>query len=190
VDKSSIVLNISAPQRTRRSSNILNITCTPCEKKFSTSAPPTKTFSYFRPVNRFVHLINCILMAFSKAHLFPAPYYHFSLLCKATSHPARIAILRIIFEDERSAVPVSDFVQAIPLTRPAISAHLKVLRDMHILSCAGKGPAVIYSLNPELPNSNKRIIQLVMKASAAENEALWQEMRALASRRMIGTSPR
>lgn len=128
-------------------------------------------------------------MAFSKAHKFQPSDYHFSLLCKALSHPARIAMLRKIIRNTEVKQPVDILALDIPLSRPAISQHLKILRDMHILKCEGFGPSITYWLNPDLPNTYWGIIHLMFQTDVKYDENYARELGVISSRRSIGTAP-
>lgn len=99
-------------------------------------------------------------MAFSKAYRFTPEEYHFSLMCKALAHPARLKLLSNIAKHE-----IADFKQAsngIPLTLPTIFQHIKVLREMNVIICTDVRPNVLYEINYDLPNTTIGLIQLAM----------------------------
>ncbi len=100
-------------------------------------------------------------MSFSKARFFTQTDFHFSMLCHALSHPARIAILRKLIEEQ--CCSTSGFTKEMPLCRASVSQHLMILREMHILQCAQQYPTVLYSLNPNLPATYRAIIDMILK---------------------------
>ena len=55
----------------------------------------------------------------------------------------RLKIIRFIGEEERS---VSEIVQAINLSQPLVSHHLKTLRNREFLEANRKGPFILYKL--------------------------------------------
>jgi DNA-binding transcriptional ArsR family regulator len=128
-------------------------------------------------------------MAFSKAHVFSPAYYHFSLLCKALSHPARIEIVQKVFDRDPEMIPAHDLSANLPIIRSSASEHLKILRDMHILKCEGLGPRVTYCLNTELPNTCQGIGKLISLANEKHDPLYWSELPLIASRRTIGAIP-
>lgn len=59
----------------------------------------------------------------------------------AVAEPQRRAILRFLAADER---PVGDIVNALELTQPSVSKHLRVLRDVNLVSTRRDGRQVLY----------------------------------------------
>jgi DNA-binding transcriptional ArsR family regulator len=64
---------------------------------------------------------------------------------KALSDGTRRAILDLIREHPR---PVNDLAHAFPVSRPAISKHLRVLRSAQLIKESRKGRIRLYELNP------------------------------------------
>jgi ArsR family transcriptional regulator len=65
-------------------------------------------------------------------------------LFHALSDPARQDIILLLAEKER--LTVNEIAEAATLSRPAISHHLKVLRDTGLVGIEQKGTQRIYSL--------------------------------------------
>jgi ArsR family transcriptional regulator len=128
-------------------------------------------------------------MAFSKAHRFKASDYHYSLLCKALSHPVRIVILRKLIECPDSSLSVEQLSAGIPLVNSTISQHLKMLRDMHILRCEGMGRSLDYSINSDLPNTSWGVIQLVLQSDVKYDHLYDLELPLIGSRRTTWAVP-
>jgi len=55
----------------------------------------------------------------------------------------RLKIIKFIGEDERS---VSEIVEAIGLSQPLVSHHLRILREREILQTKRNGPFIYYKL--------------------------------------------
>lgn len=129
------------------------------------------------------------LMAFTKAHKFDPDIYHFSLMCGALSHPARVIILKRLMNLHGESANVAELTRDLPLSKQAISEHLKILREMSIVCCEEKTPFVYYSMNPELINTVMGLFMLVTQASLKLDEQYVEELKAVGIRRMIGTTP-
>ena len=118
------------------------------------------------------------IMAFSKAHRFEQSDFHFSLVCHALSHPARIAILRML--QEHSRLPVNRLRQGIPLGNSAFSQHLKILREMHILQCEEKFLTIYYWLNPEVPETQSALKDLLNRSKSYFPQTNSNELSSIA----------
>ena len=55
---------------------------------------------------------------------------------------------RILSELKRKPRSVNELVEALGAGQPAVSKHLKVLREAGFVSCSGDGQQRIYSLQP------------------------------------------
>jgi DNA-binding transcriptional ArsR family regulator len=65
---------------------------------------------------------------------------------EAIAEPTRRAVLDLLLEKERSA---GDLVAAFPrLTQPAVSRHLRVLREAGLVSVRAEAQQRIYALEP------------------------------------------
>ena len=65
---------------------------------------------------------------------------------EAIAEPTRRAVLDLLLEGERSA---GDLVAAFPgLTQPAVSRHLRVLREAGLVSVRAEAQKRIYALEP------------------------------------------
>lgn len=66
-------------------------------------------------------------------------------MCKALSHPARIAIMRILAE--RNSCVCGELVTTLPLAQATISQHLKELKDAGLIRGDVDGPRVCYCID-------------------------------------------
>ena len=64
----------------------------------------------------------------------------------AVAEPRRRQILDLLARGER---PVNDVVAALHLTQPQVSTHLRVLREVGLVSVRGSGQQRLYTLNAE-----------------------------------------
>lgn len=64
----------------------------------------------------------------------------------AVAEPRRRAILDLLTHGER---PVNDVVAALGLGQPQVSKHLRVLREVGLVSVRGVGQQRVYKLNAE-----------------------------------------
>jgi DNA-binding transcriptional ArsR family regulator len=63
---------------------------------------------------------------------------------RALAHPARRAMLRLAWDAERSS---SEIAQAVALSRPAASQHLRVLRDAGLVAVRVDGNQRLYRVD-------------------------------------------
>jgi DNA-binding transcriptional ArsR family regulator len=84
-------------------------------------------------------------MAYSKAHFFDPLTYNQSFWSKALSHPARIIILTYLLE--HGITPFYVFAKIIPLARPTISQHIRILRQAGLIDSFEMYPNTYYQLN-------------------------------------------
>jgi ArsR family transcriptional regulator, arsenate/arsenite/antimonite-responsive transcriptional repressor len=68
-------------------------------------------------------------------------------MCKALSHPARIAIMRILAE--RNSCVCGELVTTLPLAQATISQHLKELKEAGLIRGDVDGPRVCYCIDPK-----------------------------------------
>lgn len=64
----------------------------------------------------------------------------------ALADPTRRAVLDLL---RRGGQPAGDIATAFPISRPAISKHLRVLREAHLVSEHREGRRRLYRLNAE-----------------------------------------
>ena len=68
-------------------------------------------------------------------------------MCKALSHPARIAILRILARN--NSCYCGDIVDELPLSQSTVSQHLKELKEAGIIKGEIEGAKVCYCIDFE-----------------------------------------
>ena len=64
----------------------------------------------------------------------------------ALADPTRRAVLDLLRQGSR---PAGEIASAFPISRPAISRHLRLLRRAHLVSERRQGRHRVYELNPE-----------------------------------------
>lgn len=86
--------------------------------------------------------------------------------CKVLSHPARIAILRILAEKkEIKTGNISDFL---PISRPTVSRHLKELKEAEIIRGEIDGLQIHYCLNTEKITEIQRVIPSFLQSCISD----------------------
>ncbi|HEY8686294.1 MAG TPA: metalloregulator ArsR/SmtB family transcription factor [Chloroflexota bacterium] len=65
---------------------------------------------------------------------------------QALSEPSRQAILDLLRDGER---PVGDLVDRLPLSQPAVSKHLRVLKQAGMVEVRIEGQRRLYRIRPE-----------------------------------------
>ncbi len=95
-------------------------------------------------------------------------------LCKVFTSPARIRILNLLRDGEKS---VGDLAEAINLPQPNVSQHLTVMRHRGIVTSQKEGATVYYRLtNPKVLKAFD-IIREVLKEHLAEASRLTKRGR-------------
>src|SRR5262249_3450521 len=72
--------------------------------------------------------------------------YYSEAAFHALADPTRRAVLDLLRQGSR---PAGEIAQAFPVSRPAISKHLRLLRRAHLVSERRQGRHRYYQLNPE-----------------------------------------
>jgi len=84
-------------------------------------------------------------MANHKKGEFASTDQHISMVAKALSHPARIAILRILAL--RKQFTCGEIVEVLPLAQPTVSHHLKELMESGLITVTIDGKKSLYDVN-------------------------------------------
>lgn len=64
----------------------------------------------------------------------------------AIAEPHRRAILELVYERERA---VNEVVEELDLRQPSVSKHLRVLKEVNLVTVRRRGRQRLYSANPE-----------------------------------------
>jgi DNA-binding transcriptional ArsR family regulator len=86
-------------------------------------------------------------MGASKLNIYNDKINNLALVAKVFAHPARIAILQYISNQE--ACICNDIVDEIGLSQPTISQHLKVIKEVGLLKGSFEGKSICYCLDVE-----------------------------------------
>lgn len=99
-----------------------------------------------------------------------------ALVAAALADPMREAIVRLLVDGERS---VGEIAERLPVSRPAVSKHLRVLEGAGLASARAEGTRRLYTVDPA-----------ALAALRDELDRLWQ--RALARYALVAdnTTPR
>ncbi|KAA5544941.1 ArsR/SmtB family transcription factor [Adhaeribacter rhizoryzae] len=92
-------------------------------------------------------------MTYSKATAFTAEEQQLATLAKALSHPARIAIIKLLAQ-QKTCIS-GDIAQDLPLSRTTVSQHLQELKAIGLIKGEIDGLKVCYCLNPEMMKQGK-----------------------------------
>ncbi|HRG83346.1 MAG TPA: metalloregulator ArsR/SmtB family transcription factor [Chitinophagaceae bacterium] len=84
-------------------------------------------------------------MAFHKKEEFTVKEQELAAFAKAMSHPARIAILKILAQ--RNECICGEIVDVLPLAQSTVSQHLKELKEAGLISGSVDGPRSCYCIN-------------------------------------------
>jgi DNA-binding transcriptional ArsR family regulator len=75
----------------------------------------------------------------------PPPSYSPEAVFSALADPTRRAVLDLL---RRGSLPAGRIAQAFPVSRPAVSKHLRLLRRAHLVEERRHGRHRVYQLNP------------------------------------------
>ncbi len=107
-------------------------------------------------------------MAITKVNEFNAKEREIAALCKALSHPARIAISNFLIK--RRECICSDVVNELPLSQSTVSQHLKELKNAGLIVGDIDGPRVCYCIDQKSWNEAGRIINLFLSQETIQAE--------------------
>src|SRR6187455_2070838 len=84
-------------------------------------------------------------MAFNKKEEFGKKEQELADLAKAMSHPARVAILKILAQ--KNECICGEIVEVLPLAQSTVSQHLKELLNAGVICGTVDGPKSCYCIN-------------------------------------------
>lgn len=84
-------------------------------------------------------------MAFNKKEEFGKKEQELADLAKALSHPARIAILKVLAQKQECIC--GEIVDVLPLAQSTVSQHLKELKNAGLIEGTLDGPRSCYCIN-------------------------------------------
>lgn len=84
-------------------------------------------------------------MAFNKKEEFSKKDQELATVAKALSHPARIAILKVLAKTNECIC--GDIVELLPLAQSTVSQHLKELKHAGLIVGSLDGPRSCYCIN-------------------------------------------
>lgn len=84
-------------------------------------------------------------MAFSKKAEFKDDEIAIAAFAKAISHPARVAILKVVAESQSCIC--GQIVEVLPLAQSTVSQHLKELKDVGLIDGTVDGAKSCYCIN-------------------------------------------
>jgi DNA-binding transcriptional ArsR family regulator len=94
---------------------------------------------------------------------------------KVLGHPARIRVLEVLRDGERS---VGDLVPVIGIESSHLSQQLGILRRANIVQARKEGSAVFYSVTDESIFELLDVARRIITSSLAESQGLLDELRA------------
>lgn len=96
-------------------------------------------------------------MAFSKAEKFDEQEIILARYAKALSHPARVAILRLLSKQDYCYC--GDIVEDLPIAQSTVSQHLKELKNAGLIEGEITPPKVRYCINKENYENAKQLFK-------------------------------
>jgi DNA-binding transcriptional ArsR family regulator len=99
---------------------------------------------------------------------------------EALGDPHRRAILRSLAEGERS---VGELAASMPISRPAVSRHLRVLREAGLVQEEARGTRRIYSLHADGIDAVRAYLEQVWGEAATRFRLMAENTRPTRERR-------
>ena len=87
---------------------------------------------------------------------------------EALSDPHRISIVEMLREEPR---PVREIADRLPISRPAVSRHLRVLKSAGIVEDTAAGTRRVYSLRPEALAEARKYLEELWSTALSRFEA-------------------
>lgn len=104
---------------------------------------------------------NQLIMAFSKAQSYREHYREISFYARALSYPGRAEILETL--QFKGPSTVEDVARFHPISLPAISQHLKILRDAGLLEWEEKYPYTYYWIHKKNMRRAKKCLIMFLR---------------------------
>ncbi len=79
---------------------------------------------------------------------------------KALGHPARLAILKYLYDNECSYI--KDLIKEIPMAQSTISQHIKELKDAGLIEGINELPKIKYCINDSNWSRAKQLLQALL----------------------------
>ncbi|HQW11798.1 MAG TPA: metalloregulator ArsR/SmtB family transcription factor [Saprospiraceae bacterium] len=102
-------------------------------------------------------------MGYSKANEFSLKDKQLARIAKALSHPARIAIIKLLLK--KRACICGDIVDVLPLSQATVSQHLKELKDAGLIKGEIDGPRICYCIDERKWRQSEKSINGFFQAS-------------------------
>ncbi len=94
-------------------------------------------------------------MGVTNASKFTEQQNELATLFKAIGHPARVAILEYLLEQDQCIC--NDLVDVLPLSQATVSQHLRALKEAELIQGNIEGTSVCYCINKNKWNRCKKI---------------------------------
>jgi len=94
-------------------------------------------------------------------------------ICAGLADPKRILILYQLHDQPRT---VNELVQVLSIPQPAVSRHLKTLRERGMVVAARQGPSVLYSLGDERLIQALDLLRAVLRENLSRRAELVGQM--------------
>ena len=94
-------------------------------------------------------------------------------ICAGLADPKRILILYQLHDQPRT---VTELVQALSIPQPAVSRHLKTLRERGMVVATRQGPSVLYNLGDERLIEALDLLRAVLRENLSRRAKLVGQM--------------
>ena len=109
-------------------------------------------------------------MGLTKSDIFTDEQNRLSTLFKVLGHPARVAILQYIID--QNACICNDLVDELGLAQATISQHLKELKNIGVIKGTMEGKSVCYCINADIWKELQNEFNTFFNRDVAKIEAI------------------
>ena len=102
-------------------------------------------------------------MGASKIINYPAEELLIAKFAKALSHPARVAIIKLLLE--KQSCMCGDIVEDLPIAQSTVSQHLKELKESGLIKGNIDGASICYCVDTEVLDKANTIFNSFLSAS-------------------------
>ncbi|MCX6272993.1 MAG: metalloregulator ArsR/SmtB family transcription factor [Bacteroidetes bacterium] len=102
-------------------------------------------------------------MTNNKSSEFSSELQEFAIIANALSHPARLAIIKLLAE--KKEIKTGTISDDLPIARPTVSRHLKVLKEAGIIQGTIDGLKIHYCLDMIVLDKHRKLFNDFFTAS-------------------------
>ena len=88
------------------------------------------------------------------------------LLFKALGDPTRLKLLRLLMFNDNDKLKVIDFAEKIGISQPAITQHIKILKDLNLIKSSKEQDRIFYYIDKTRYKSYQKALNSILEISS------------------------